>query len=45
MHIPHVTDPEFENFPHRSSKVDQFRPMLEDTMSNIGIRFPRNDPF
>ena len=47
MQAPHVTDPEFETFPHQSSTVDQIPSVigsLEDTITTIRNRFPGNDP-
>ena len=47
METRHITDPEIEFFPHQCLIVDQFLSVLGtlgDTISNILIRFPRNDP-
>ena len=41
MQNPHFTDPDYENFPHQSSSVEQNLPILgtlEDTKSNIRNR-------
>ena len=47
MQTPHVTDPEFENFPHQSSRIDQALAVLrtlEDTISMFQNCFSQNDP-
>ena len=45
MQTLHITDPEFENFPHQSSSVDQIFLLstLGETVFNFRNRFARND--
>ena len=46
MQAPHVTDLEFEKFPHQASTVDQIHSVvgsLEDTISTIRNGFPGSD--
>ena len=47
MQTPHVTEPEFEKFPHQSSRVNQILLVLgtlADTISTIWNLFLQNDP-
>ena len=46
MQTLHVTDPDYENFPHQFSSVEHILSSLgtlKDTISNIRDRFPQND--
>ena len=44
MQTPHITDPDYKNFPYQPSSVEQVIGISEDTIFSFRSRFPGADP-